>query len=91
MADNRVSLCRLKLQPSPCQIGRIRLEVTCANVQQVKVMELTGVEPVSALGISTPLIHRLSFSDPRSGNRSLSRTVGCSGKVLPSHRPEAVS
>jgi hypothetical protein len=45
-------------------------------------MELTGVEPVSALGINTPLFHRFSFSDPRSGNRPLSRTVGCSGKVL---------
>jgi len=53
-------------------------------------MELTGVEPVSALGISTPLIHRFSFSNPRSGNRSLSRTMGCSGNVLASHRPEAV-
>jgi len=54
-------------------------------------VELTGVEPVSALGISTPFIHRLSFSDPRSGNRPLSRTVGCSGKVLASNRPEAVN
>lgn len=53
-------------------------------------VELTGVEPVSALGISTPFIHRFSFSDPRSGNRPLSRTVGCSGKGLARYRPEAV-
>ncbi len=52
-------------------------------------MELTGVEPVSALGISTSLIHRFSFSDPQSGNRPLSRTVGCSGEVLANVRPEA--
>lgn len=30
-------------------------------------VELTGVEPVSALGISTSLIHRLSFSNPQAG------------------------
>ncbi len=34
-------------------------------------MELTGVEPVSKLGINTPLIHRFSFSSPRSGNPTL--------------------
>ncbi len=45
-------------------------------------MELTGVEPVSALVISASLIHRLSFSNPRSGNRLLSQTMGCSGEVL---------
>ena len=42
-------------------------------------MELTGVEPVSALSINTPLIHRFSPSNPQGGNRHLSRTVGCSG------------
>jgi hypothetical protein len=36
-------------------------------------VELTGVEPVSKLGINTSLVHRFSFSDPRSGNPSLSR------------------
>jgi hypothetical protein len=54
-------------------------------------MELTGVEPVSALGINTPFIHRFSFSNPRSGNRLLSQTVGCSGEVLVSNQPEVVS
>ncbi len=34
-------------------------------------MELTGVEPVSKLGINIPLIHRFSFSGPRSGNPTL--------------------
>jgi hypothetical protein len=34
-------------------------------------MELTGVEPVSKLGINIPLIHRFSFSSPRSGNPTL--------------------
>ncbi len=53
-------------------------------------MELTGVEPVSALGISTPFIHRFSASNPQRGNRPLSRTMGCSGKVLARYRPEAV-
>ena len=52
-------------------------------------MELTGVEPVSALVIITSLIHRFSFSRPRSGNRLLSQTVGCSGKVFANDRPEA--
>jgi hypothetical protein len=28
MADNKASLCRLKLQSSPCQTGKIGLEVT---------------------------------------------------------------
>ena len=37
-------------------------------------MELTGVEPVSALSNNTPLIHRLSLSNPQGGSRSLSRT-----------------
>lgn len=54
-------------------------------------MELTGVEPVSALGISTALIHRLSPSHPQDGNRPLSRTMGCSSEVLAGNRPEAVS
>jgi hypothetical protein len=30
-------------------------------------VELTGVEPVSALGISSSLIHRLSLSNPQAG------------------------
>jgi len=45
-------------------------------------MEPTGVEPVSALGISTLFVHRFSFSDPRSGNRRLSLTMGFSGEGL---------
>jgi hypothetical protein len=36
-------------------------------------MELTGVEPVSKLDINTSFIHRFSFSNPRSGNPTLSR------------------
>jgi hypothetical protein len=55
----------------------------------IDLMELTGVEPVSALVISTSLVHRFSLSNPQGGNRSLSRTMGCSGKVLASDRPEA--
>jgi hypothetical protein len=39
-------------------------------------MELTGVEPVSALGINTPIVHRFSFSNPQSGNRQLSQAMG---------------
>jgi hypothetical protein len=39
-------------------------------------MELTGVEPVSALDINIPFIHRFSLSNPLSGNRHLSPTVG---------------
>lgn len=45
-------------------------------------MELTGVEPVSALGINTPLVHRFSLSNPQGGNRPLSRTMGFSGDFL---------
>ncbi len=45
-------------------------------------MEPTGVEPVSALGISTLFIHRFSLSNPRGRNRHLSLTVGFSGKGL---------
>ena len=45
-------------------------------------MELTGVEPVSALAISSLFIHRLSLSNPQGENRLLSQTVGCSGKDL---------
>lgn len=45
-------------------------------------MELTGVEPVSALSINTPLIHRLSPANPWGRNRHLSRTVGCSSERL---------
>ena len=42
-------------------------------------MELMGIEPMSAMGIDPPLIHRFSLSNPQGGKRSLSRTVGCSG------------
>lgn len=52
-------------------------------------VEPTGIEPVSALGIDLPLIHRLSPSDPQGGNRSLSRTVGYFGNILASKRPKA--
>ena len=55
-----------------------------SSIRNDSEMELTGVEPVSALVIDSPIAHRLSFSYPRSGNRPLSRTVGCSGKVLAS-------
>ena len=34
-------------------------------------MELTGVEPVSKSDINILFIHRLSFSNPRSGNPTL--------------------
>ncbi len=47
-------------------------------------MELTGIEPVSSLGIDSPFIHRLILSNPQGGNRSLSRTMGCTGLVLAS-------
>jgi len=40
------------------------------------------VELLSRLGIDPPLFHRLSLSYPQGGERSLSRTVGCSGKVF---------
>ena len=52
------------------------------HLYQVLKVELTGVEPVSALAIGSLLIHRLSFVDPRSGDRLLSQTMGCSGKGL---------
>lgn len=48
-------------------------------------MELTGVEPVSKLDINTPLIHRFSFSSPRSGNPTLcpvGRTPGFNLKLV---------
>ncbi len=45
-------------------------------------VELRRVELLSALGIITTLIHRFSFSYPRSGNRPLSRTMGFSGISL---------
>ena len=51
----------------------------------LEVMELTGVEPVSKLGINTPLIHRFSFSSPRSGNPTLcpvGRTPGFDLKLV---------
>jgi hypothetical protein len=51
-------------------------------------MELTGVEPVSALGINIPLIHRFSLSDPQGGNRHLSPTVGFFGEVLAGSLPK---
>jgi hypothetical protein len=39
-------------------------------------MELTGVEPVSALSINAPFIHRFSLSDPLGGIRFLFLTGG---------------
>ncbi|EDX78339.1 hypothetical protein MC7420_6992 [Coleofasciculus chthonoplastes PCC 7420] len=42
-------------------------------------MEPTGIEPVSALGIYLPIIHRFSPSHPQGGNHPLSRMVGCFG------------
>ena len=59
------------------KIDRIRLQLE----NQAKV-EPTGVEPVSALGIDLPFIHRFSSSNPQSGNHPLSRMVGCSSRVL---------
>ena len=47
-------------------------------------MELTGIEPVSKLGTDPPLVHRFSLSNPQGGNRSLSRTMGCSDLILAS-------
>lgn len=47
-------------------------------------MELSGIEPLSALGIDPPIIHRLSPSNPQGENQHLSRLVGCSGEVLAS-------
>ncbi len=55
------------------------MEKYLINQHTILEMELTGVEPVSALSINTPLIHRLSPSNPQGRNRHLSRTVGCSG------------
>ncbi len=40
------------------------------------------IELLSKLGIDPPLIHRFSLFYPQGGERSLSRTVGCSGKVF---------
>lgn len=45
-------------------------------------MEPTGVEPVSALGINQPIVHRFSSSNPQSGNHPLSRMMGFPSKVL---------
>jgi len=45
-------------------------------------VELSGIEPLSALAIDLVLIHRLIPSDPQGGNRYLSLTVGCSGEFL---------
>ena len=45
-------------------------------------VEPTGIEPVSALGIDLPFIHRLSPSDPLGGNHPLSRMTGCFGEVF---------
>ena len=43
------------------------------------VMELTGVEPVSKSDINILFIHRLSFSNPRSGNPTLYPVGGIPG------------
>lgn len=51
-------------------------------------MELTGIEPVSALAICTPFIHRFSLSSPQGGSRQLFLTMGFSGEVLASQPPE---
>ncbi len=40
------------------------------------------VELLSRLGIDFSLIHRFSPFYPRDGERSLSRTLGCSGEVF---------
>lgn len=45
-------------------------------------MELMGIEPMSSMGIDPRIVHRFSLSYPQGGNRSLSRTVGCSGEVF---------
>lgn len=47
-------------------------------------VEPTGIEPVSALGIDLPFIHRFSPSDPQGGNHPLSRMTGCFGEVFAS-------
>jgi len=45
-------------------------------------MELTGVEPVSALSNHVSLIHRYSLSNPQGGSFPLSRKQDASVKVL---------
>ncbi len=45
-------------------------------------MELTGVEPVSALSNHASLIHRYSLSNPQGGSFPLSRKQDASMKVL---------
>ena len=54
-------------------------------------MELTGVEPVSAMVIRTSFVHRFSFIYPRSGDRLLSQAMGFSSEVLVSSQPEVAS
>lgn len=54
--------------------------------QKVKVfnlMELGRIELPSKAGISFPIAHRFSLSDPLGGNYPLSRIVGCSGMFFP--------
>lgn len=45
-------------------------------------MELGRIELPSEIAIDFLFVHRFSLSDPQGGNRSLSRTMGCSGKFL---------
>ena len=47
-------------------------------------MELTGVEPVSALSNHVSLIHRFSLSNPQGRSFPLSRKQDASVKVLAS-------
>lgn len=53
-------------------------------------MELTGIEPVSALAIRTPFIHRFSLSRPQGGSRQLFLTMGFSSEVLANQGLEAM-
>ena len=50
--------------------------------QKNNLMELSGIEPLSALGINPPIVHRFSPSNPQGKNQPLSRLVGCSGNIL---------
>ena len=45
-------------------------------------MEPSRVELLSRMGISHPIIHRLSPDNPWDGDRQLSPTVGCSDLVF---------
>ena len=51
-------------------------------------MELTGVEPVSALSSNTPLVHRLSPSILRAGTATYPGRWDALARSLPNYSPE---